>query len=114
MFLPLVSSHSKHCISSQLSAVDGGGIRGYYSLLILKLLMTMVKIFEESFTDGNGVESPADSSFWPHKQPLHVSHTARSGESEGLSHNDYLPCHYFDTISGTSTGGYVTTALSKA
>jgi Patatin-like phospholipase len=102
-----VSSYSIHCVSSQLSVVDGGGIRGYYSLLILKLLMTMVKIVEQSFTDGNGVESPADSSFWPHNQPLHVSHTALSGESEGVSRNDYLPCHYFDTISGTSTGGYV-------
>lgn len=107
MFLHLVSSHSTLCVSSQLSPADGGGIRGYYSLLILKLLMTMVKIFEQSFTDGNGVESPADSSFWPHNQPLHVSHTTLSGDSEHVSRNDYLPCHYFDTISGTSTGGYV-------
>jgi hypothetical protein len=107
MSLLLVSTYSTHCVSSRLNAVDGGGIRGYYSLLILKLLMTMIKIVEQGFVNGNGVESPAYSSFWPHNQPLHVSHTALSGESEGVSRNDYLPCHYFDTISGTSTGGYV-------
>ena len=93
-------------ISRHLSEIDGGGVRGYYSLLILKLLMTMVKIIEQSFTDGNGVERPANSSFWPHNQPLHVSHTALSGDSDQASRNHYLPCHYFDTISGTSTGGY--------
>jgi hypothetical protein len=69
--------------------------------------MTMVKLYEQSFTDGNGVESPADSSFSPHNQPLHVSHTALSGDSEQASRNDYLPCHYFDYVVGTSTGGFV-------
>ncbi len=63
---------------------DGGGIRGYSSLLILERLMQEVAVWENRFQ-----EQEAD---------LDVPH--RTFEAQNL-----LPCHYFDYMYGTSTGG---------
>lgn len=70
-------------------ALDGGGIRGYSSLLILRDLMH--EIYE-----------------WEHKldalDPLgeHIP-----------PEEELLPCHYFDFMYGTSTGGLIATMLSR-
>jgi len=91
--------------------VDGGGIRGLYSLFILRQLMNQIKLYEETFSDGTGGVSYAPSSFHPLDEPLNVSHIPppsqpQDNEQEGNGHNGhYLPCHYFDYICGTSTGG---------
>ncbi|KAF8533669.1 hypothetical protein BDD12DRAFT_702439, partial [Trichophaea hybrida] len=53
---------------------DGGGIRGYSNLLILKALMERIAVIEDR------------------------EHYSIAGELP-------LPCHYFDYIFGTSTGG---------
>ncbi|OCK91990.1 uncharacterized protein K441DRAFT_463573, partial [Cenococcum geophilum 1.58] len=53
---------------------DGGGVRGYASLLMLRKLMAFVAELEMKL---------AGNSLW----------------------TGYLPCHYFDYIFGTSTGG---------
>jgi hypothetical protein len=90
---------------------DGGGIRGFYSLFILRLLMEQIKLYEETFSDGKGVVSPAPSSFHPLDEPLNVSHlpppSPRQHDEQRQTNGHYLPCHYFDYICGTSTGGYV-------
>ncbi|OCK74100.1 hypothetical protein K432DRAFT_247363, partial [Lepidopterella palustris CBS 459.81] len=57
---------------------DGGGMRGYSSLLILRALMEKIIILEQNPPEG----------FERTRQ-------------------NYLPCHYFDYIGGTSTGGQV-------
>lgn len=59
------------------SGVDGGGIRGYSSLLILSALMERIAFWEKDL----------------HGRQVNADHL--------------LPCHYFDYIWGTSTGGYV-------
>lgn len=41
--------------------------------------------------------APAPSSFYPFEMPL------SSKEAESLP---YLPCHYFDFVAGSGTGGY--------
>ncbi|KAJ9626873.1 hypothetical protein H2203_003329 [Taxawa tesnikishii (nom. ined.)] len=70
-------------------ALDGGGIRGYSSLLILRALMHEVHCWELEL----------------HKlDPLEDSIPAEE---------DLLPCHYFDFIYGTSTGGLIATMLSR-
>jgi hypothetical protein len=90
----------------KLTIVDGGGVRGLYSLYILQLLMRHIEVIEKTFADGKGEESQALSSFFPLDEPLNVSHNqTTSRDSEGGPSGQFLPCHYFDYICGTSTGG---------
>ena len=63
--------------------LDGGGIRGYSSLLILEALMKRVAHYEKELND----------------QVVDV-HTL-------------LPCHYFDYMWGTSTGGLIAIMLGR-
>ena len=60
---------------------DGGGIRGLSSLLILKAVMVEVARLDQE----------------------HRFHHDQSAGNEAVA----LPCHYFDHIVGTSTGGWV-------
>lgn len=100
---------------------DGGGIRGYGSLLILKELMRRIGLEERR------VDSRVESSFYPGVYKPRAAVAASDGrpgttnshtqdivgtpttDAEGeiiLEESDlYLPCHYFNYIGGTSTGG---------
>jgi hypothetical protein len=67
--------------------------------------MNTIKFIEENFSDGEGKISRAMSSFHPQNEPPNLSHI-RDREDEGdVSGGHFLPCHYFDYICGTSTGG---------
>jgi hypothetical protein len=114
---------------------DGGGVRGYSTLLILEALMANIKTIEMQYSPS------ATSSAWPFmpfldkqdggasKRP-HSSYNTHAMESveQQLSsssiqifprqrrasaptsdparpRSQFLPCHYFDYIAGTSTGG---------
>lgn len=63
--------------------LDGGGIRGYSSLLILQALMGRIAQWERTL----------------------------GGPSQ--NEDQLLPCHYFDYIYGTSTGGLIGTMLGR-
>jgi hypothetical protein len=70
--------------------------------------MNNIRLIEQTFTDGRGEVAKALSSFSPLNEPANVSHipnTTRSDDGENGSNGNYLPCHYFDYICGTSTGG---------
>lgn len=81
--------------------LDGGGVRSLSSLLILRELMGAVE--EQERRINPEAKSSADSplvNFLPDEQP-----TPSAGRSRSVP--GYLPCHYFDYVSGTSTGGLI-------
>ena len=110
---------SSHMISFKVSLTtlitDGGGIRGYWSLLGLEKLMEYIAEEEEKQSTE---QEDFGHSFYPQLFPKHVSHTINDEESRLLENYEshqyfkalarekcYLPCHYFDYVGGTSTGG---------
>ncbi len=89
--------------------VDGGGIRGYSALLILRALMRAIGDLERTYPGD-----PAQSSFHPlSAAPCVIATDATDAESlnskiiipEVTETSPWLPCHYFDYAAGTSTGG---------
>ncbi|KAI5851386.1 patatin-like phospholipase-domain-containing protein [Morchella snyderi] len=75
---------SSHLPPLRLLSLDGGGVRGLSSLLILQDIMTEVSSSEKKLN----LRSPKDNT------PI-------------------KPCDYFDLIGGTSTGGIIAILLSR-
>ncbi|KAL2046843.1 hypothetical protein N7G274_000861 [Stereocaulon virgatum] len=101
-------------------SLDGGGIRGYSALLILRELMRAIGRLEKAYRDGpNGPLDPAESSYHPLSPDtrtitdpdLHDNQNAvepvRLAASTKTETSPWLPCHYFDYVAGTSTGGLI-------
>ena len=82
-------------------SLDGGGVRGYSSLLILGALMQKISKAEQARKPG--VRTSADS-------PM-VEASRISAKFGGKS--TFLPYHYFDYIAGTSTGGLIAIMLGR-
>ncbi|KAE8420817.1 acyl transferase/acyl hydrolase/lysophospholipase [Aspergillus pseudocaelatus] len=95
-----------------LLSLDGGGIRGFASMLLLEKLMDHVRTVEQDpeFLNELREMNPtvnvevAPSSFHPHGCPI---------QNHNYAGNLFLPCHYFDCIIGTSTGGLIATMLGR-
>ncbi|KAK4224833.1 acyl transferase/acyl hydrolase/lysophospholipase [Podospora fimiseda] len=88
---------------------DGGGTRGFYSLLHLNKLMELIAEEEERLGPLSDTLGPPQllSSFSPLEAPANVSHRNPPEVTP------FLPCHYFDYISGTSTGALIAIMLSR-
>ena len=94
---------------------DGGGVRGYWSLLVLEKLMRAIGEEEiEQAKEANDEVTHDLHSFRPHNLPQHVTQCrprmpedCDSDELINYHAQRFLPCHYFDLICGSSTGRYV-------
>jgi hypothetical protein len=88
---------------------DGGGIRGYASLLILQKLMKIIGEIEKRTppTVPSDYEDTVSSSFHPGEYRACENNKNESGPQVSDPENAcrFIPCHYFDYIGGTSTGG---------
>ena len=79
---------------------DGGGIRGYSTLLIIRKLMEAIGRLELAYEPGpSEADGQAESSYHPLCPPLKTIQKPKTASSP------WLPCHYFDYMAGTSTGG---------
>ena len=87
-------------------SLDGGGVRGYSSLLILQRLMEIVAKLERSADP-----KATSSAYSPLVDCLQDQSLPLSNDTNSTSL--YLPCHYFDYISGTSTGGLIAIMLGR-
>jgi patatin-like phospholipase/acyl hydrolase len=76
---------------TEARTADGGGVKGYSSLLILKALMKEIKRIEESLV------------------PMYASSVSCPWSSRPLEpeEHDFFIHHYVDYFFGTSTGGFV-------
>ncbi|KAK3060026.1 hypothetical protein LTS18_009506, partial [Coniosporium uncinatum] len=76
---------------SSVLSLDGGGIRGYPSLLILERLMSKIATWERSTS----------------------AHADAAKEQRSGSEDELLHSHYFDFMYGTSTGGLIAMMLGR-
>lgn len=90
-----------------LLSLDGGGVRGYSSLLILQRLMKEIGKLEMESDSG-----AISSAYSPLVDCLpDVSLAASPNETRPAL--EYLPCHYFDYVGGASTGGLLAIMLGR-
>ncbi|KAI4130347.1 MAG: hypothetical protein LQ338_001782 [Usnochroma carphineum] len=85
-------------------SLDGGGVRGYSSLLLLKRLMDEIASLENDINPEAGT-----SAFSPLIDLTSLYSDPMMKELE----NTYRPCHYFDYIGGSSTGGLIAIMLGR-
>ncbi|KAH7629751.1 hypothetical protein B0T09DRAFT_247754, partial [Sordaria sp. MPI-SDFR-AT-0083] len=116
--------------------LDGGGIKGYSSLILLRSLMREVAAIETSlsppafssadptgndnyyFTEfdeylyGPGTENPESELAVKFREGrIKVGDLKVEVPEEVLRRGEYLPAHYFDYIAGTSVGGLIAIML---
>ena len=82
--------------------------------------MKVIGRIEQEYSCGpSEADGPAESSYHP-LTPLSPtpciasndkSKANNGGESANTESSSWLPCHYFDYVAGTSTGGYVSYAM---
>ncbi|KAH6633378.1 acyl transferase/acyl hydrolase/lysophospholipase [Boeremia exigua] len=100
-----------------LLSLDGGGVRGYWSLLVLEKLMEAIG--EEEHRQALEADEDVHNlhSFLPSELPPNVTQCPRPPRDQQPSKAFYaqrfLPCHYFDLLCGSSTGSLIAIMLCR-
>lgn len=84
--------------------LDGGGIRGYSSLLMVQQLMHEIAEWERKLEMEEAAEAATRRKDGTSTPPF---------EPRTFNEDELLPCHYFDFMYGTSTGGLIATMLGR-
>lgn len=92
---------------SCILSLDGGGVRSYSSLLILKALMHEIWMWENRLADEHEDAVLEDIPSAENRRIIPPTGNAVPDEE------DLLPCHYFDFVYGTSSGGLIATMLGR-
>ena len=95
-------------------ALDGGGIRGYSTLLILKALMHEVYMWELRL-DEEDMNPAKDSVEYVYTDERHEYYGGYllPRALRHFAEEELLPCHYFDFMYGSSSGGLIATLLGR-
>lgn len=104
---PIATTDEGPWTRKTILSVDGGGVRGLSSLLILQKLMENIAKLERS-ADPKATSS-AYSPLIDCVQDKNLP--PMTNDTRPTSH--YLPCHYFDYVAGTSTGGLIAIMLGR-
>lgn len=84
-------------------------MRGYSSLLILQQLMKTISSVEQENPHVQSSVHPLKCKDYEFRRAIERRATGESPSEPAFEHTSassrYLPCHYFDYIAGTSTGG---------
>ena len=101
----LASDESEPWAGKLVLCIDGGGVRGVSTLLVLRELVRKITELErrtEPFAKTS-IESPLN------EETQSTARTATYSESS----SNFLLCHYFDYIAGSSFGGLISIMLGR-
>ncbi|KAF5972829.1 hypothetical protein FBULB1_8557 [Fusarium bulbicola] len=102
-----ISYEEKPWANKTILSFDGGGVRGYASLLVLKRIMVRIRELEL----GHEEYRAPSSDFYRWNGAPEENIVGVNPEPDRV--DKYLPCHYFDYIAGTSTGGLSSIMLGR-